>query len=166
MVNLEAKNLIGKELGTVREQVQKIEAATTAEGERSELSAQLAVGLQKAYDMGGLEAAVVKEANEKREGSMLYQYLEMYPNLATSPEGIVTGVLAVSRAIQRADDELAAKSPGEKKGPAPLTTRRQTRASKRGQKLVTPAKEGTQEDSVKAEIINAGRPSQAVEFMR
>lgn len=167
LVSLEAKNLIGKELGTVREQVQRIEQATTEDSARSELSAQLATGLQQAYNMGGLEAAVVREAEQKREGSMLYQYFAMYPDLATSPQGIVTGVLAVSRAVQRADAELKSKSPTEKrKGPAPLTARRQTRATKRGDKLIKPKEEGTVEDQVKADILRAGRPSQAIEFMR
>lgn len=167
LVSLEAKSLISKELGTVKEQVQKIQETTTEDSVRSELSAQLATGLQQAYNMGGLEAAVVREAEQKREGSMLYQYLAMYPDLATTPQGIITGVLAVSRAVQRADEELEAKSPTEKKkGPAPLTARRQTRSTKRGQKLITPKAEGTQEDAVKAEILGANRPSQAIEFMR
>jgi len=166
LVTLEAKSLIRKELGGITEQVQNIKAGSDEEAGRQELSAQLATGLQAAYNMGGLEAAIVREANEKREGSMLYQYLEINPELAQSPQGIVTATLAVSRAVQRADEQLEAGKPDEKKGPAPLTTRRQTRATKRGQKLITPTAEGTAEDSAKADILGAGRPSQAVEFMR
>lgn len=166
LVTLEAKALINKEIGGIKEQVQDIKEGSDEEANRHALSAQLATGLQAAYNMGGLEAAIVREANEKREGSMLYQYLEINPELAKSPQGIVTATLAVSRAVQRADDQLEDAKPSEKKGPAPLTTRRQTRATKRGQKLITPKAEGTQEDSVKADILGAGRPSQAIEFMR
>jgi len=166
LVTLEAKALINKEIGGIKEQVQDIKEGSDEEANRHALSAQLATGLQAAYNMGGLEAAIVREADEKREGSMLYQYLEINPELAKSPQGIVTATLAVSRAVQRADDQLQEGRPDEKKGPAPLTTRRQTRATKRGQKLITPKAEGTQEDSVKADILGAGRPSQAIEFMR
>jgi hypothetical protein len=166
LVTLEAKTLIKKELGSVREQVQNIQDSSKDYTERQELSAQLATGLQVAYNMGGLEAAIVREAEDKREGSMLYQYLAMNPELATTPNGIVTATLAVSRAVQKADEALEGDRPTVKKGPAPLATRRQTRATKRGQKLITPKEEGTAEDAAKADILGAKRPSQAVEFMR
>ena len=166
LVQMEAERLIKKQVGPVLEQVQTIQSTAQEERERSELGAQLATGLQMAYNMGGLEAAIVREANEKRHGSLLFQYLRENPELASTPKGIVTATLAVSRAVQKADEKLKSK-PTEKKGPAPLSgKRRQTRSSKRGQKLVTPPQEGTLEDQVKADIIGATRPSQAVEFFK
>jgi hypothetical protein len=166
LVQMEAERLIKKQVGPVLEQVQNIQSTAQEERERSELGTQLAAGLQMAYNMGGLEAAIVREANEKRHNSLLFQYLRENPELAQSPKGIVTATLAVSRAVQKADEKLKSK-PTEKKGPAPLSTkRRQTRATKRGQKLVTPPQEGTLEDQVKADILGATRPSQSVEFFK
>ena len=128
--------------------------------------AKLQRGLQAAYQLGGLEAAIVMEAEEKGQGSLLYQYLELNPHLVDDPKGIVTAALAVARAVEKADAQLDHQPGDKKKGPAPLSTRRQTTSSKRGRKLTTPTEEVDPAEQMRNEIVGSVRPSQALEFMR
>lgn len=165
LVELESRGLVESTVGELKEQVQTLQSTKQQEEQTSERLAKLQRGLQASYQLGGLEAAIVMEAEEKGEASLLYQYLELNPHLIEDPKGIVTATLAVARAVEKADAQL--DQPADtKKGPAPLSTKRQTRASQRGRKLSTPIEEEDPGTKMKNEIVGAGRPSDALEFMR
>jgi hypothetical protein len=165
LVELESRGLVESTVGELKEQVQTLTSTKEQEKESSERLAKLQRGLQASYQLGGLEAAIVMEAEERGEGSLLYQYLELNPHLLEDPKGIVTATLAVARAVEKADASLDQPT-DTKKGPAPLSGKRQTRASKRGRNLTTPTEEADPAETMKNEIVGAGRPSDALEFMR
>lgn len=165
LVELESRGLVESTVGELKEQVQTLQSTKQQEEQTSERLAKLQRGLQASYQLGGLEAAIVMEAEEKGEASLLYQYLELNPHLIEDPKGIVTATLAVARAVEKADAQLDQPT-DTKKGPAPLSTKRQTRASQRGRKLTTPTEEVDPGTQMKNEIVGAGRPSDALEFMR
>ena len=165
LVELESRGLVESTVGELKSEVQDLKQSKQQEKDTSERLAKLQRGLQASYQLGGLEAAIVMEAENKGEGSLLYQYLELNPHLLEDPKGIVTATLAVARAVEKADAQLDQPS-DTKKGPAPLSSKRQTRASQRGRKLTTPTEEVDPASQMKSEIVGAGRPSDALEFMR
>ena len=165
LVQMEAKNLIKKDVGEIKEQVEKVVGTAQQDREFTERKANLQRGLQAAYQLGGLEAAVVMEAEEKGTDSLLYQYLELNPHLSQDPKGIVTATLAVSRAVQKADEKLD-QSADQKKAPTPVGTRRQTVASKRGRNLTTPQEEQSIEEKMKSEITSTAKPAFGLPFMK
>jgi hypothetical protein len=165
VVEMETQRLLGKQIGPITEQIEKITTSKQEQEQTSERLAKLQRGLQASYQLGGLEAAIVMEAEEKGEGSLLYEYLSLNPHLLEDPRGIVTATLAVARAVEKADASLD-QPDDSKKGPVPLNSKRQTRASKRGRNLNNPPEEKTPADQMVEEITAARGASSALEFMR
>lgn len=164
----EAEALIQSEVGEVKENLERAQATEADRQERDKVNAGITAGLQAAYKMGGLEAAIVKEAHELQDDSLLFQYIgNGNQSLATTPQGIMTAVLAVARAVERAD----AESPGDEQktdgAPAPVSSKkRSSRASKRGQELRKPKQKTTPEEDEKSRIVGTKPQISNIPFMQ
>lgn len=163
----EAEALIQSEVGEVKETLEQIRAREADSQERTKVNAGITAGLQAAYQMGGLEAAIVKEAYELQNDSLLFQYLgNGNQALATTPQGIMTAVLAVARAVERADTEGSEDKP-TKEAPAPVSgQKRTTSASKRGRKLNQPKQKASAEEEERSRIVGVKRQSSNIPFMQ
>lgn len=161
----EAEALVANEVGEVKENLAKIREQEEQTQQRQQASAGITAGLQAAYSMGGLEAAIVKEAWQNQQDSMLFQYLANgNANLATTPQGIMTAVLAVARAVERADANSASE-PG-REAPAPVSSKkRSTKASSRGRNLRQPKKADPEMDE-KSRIVGAKTYRSAIPFLK
>jgi len=164
----EAEALIESEVGGVKESLKKAQAVETDRQERDKVNAGITAGLQAAYKMGGLEAAIVKEAHELQDNSLLFQYIgNGNQSLATTPQGIMTAVLAVARAVERADAESPGDNTDTESAPAPVSSaKRSSPASKRGRELNKPKQKVSPEEEEKRRIVGTKKQISAIPFMQ
>ena len=161
----EAEAILGDEVGEVRQTLAELQRKEQEAHQRQEASAGITAGLQAAYQLGGLEAAIVKEAWNNQENSMLFQYLSNGNQaLATTPQGIMTAVLAVARAVEKVDANNQTEP--TRRAPAPVSSKkRSTKASSRGRDMRKPTK-ATPEDTEKGRIVGAKTARSAIPFLK
>lgn len=121
--------------------------------------------LQQASKLGGLEAAIVADARENLQNSFLYEYLGENPHLATSPQGIVTGVISAARVAQLLDEREPSEESETVSAPALSSGRRATTASQKGRKLKKPKSDLTPEEEIKKDIVGQVRGHKKLKFM-
>jgi hypothetical protein len=168
LVETEAERLVNKQVGPLAEQLGKYQAQVEDQTQRSAASTNITAGLRQAYDMGGIEAAVIRQAEQYGPRSMLYRYLQNNPVMATSSEGIVAATMLVARAVQLQEGQQE-QLPSEQPAPvAPSLTsgKRPTVATNRGQKLNKPKEEKSEEEVMRDMIRNSRRQSAKLDFMR
>jgi hypothetical protein len=168
LIETEAQRLIKQQMGPMAEQLGTYQARVEDQEKRTEASAKINAGLQHAYQMGGIEAAIVRQAQKHGPDSMLVQYLKKNPALATSSEGIVSAVMTVARAVQLQEGQ-SETLPSEQPSPAApsLTSgNRPTTSSKRGRKISKPTEKKPVEQEMRDMIRNSKRQSASLDFMR
>jgi hypothetical protein len=167
LVQAEAERLVNKQVGPIAEQLGEYKARAEETEKRSEANAQLSAGLSAAYEMGGIEAALVLQAQKHGPDSILVKYLQQNPVLATSADGIVAATMAVARVVQRQEgfsDSLPSEAPTT--ATPSLTSGRPTTAAGRGQKLNKPKEEKSEEETMRDMIRDSRRQSFKLDFMR
>lgn len=167
LVETEATRLLEKQVGPLAEQLGEYQAKVEDQTQRSEASAQINTGLRKAFDLGGIEAAVIRQAEKHGPQSLLFQYLKRNPVMATTADGIVSATMLVARAVQLQEESepLPSKSPTAA-APTLTSGKRPTTSSKRGKKLTQPKEEKTEEEVMREMIRNSRRQSSKLKFMQ
>jgi len=168
LVKREAEALIKAEVGEVKENLETVQAEREDREKREEAGTRITTGLQAAYNLGGLEAAIVRDAWENQDSSMLFQYLANgNQSLAMTSQGIVTATLAVARAVERADADQTS-DPVEKTQETPVVSgkQRSTVASKRGRDIRKPKKQTTPEEDIRSRIVGTKSRVSKIPFMQ
>jgi hypothetical protein len=152
ITQVEIERAVKSKIEPIKSQITEAEERREVERAQAAVTDRIELALQQASKLGGLEAAIVADARENLQGSMLYEYLEENPALAMSPEGIVTGVIATARVAQLLDEREPAGETERPSAPA-MSSGRGTTASKRGANIKKPKSELSPEDAVKQEIL-------------
>ena len=167
VVSHEAKRLTKAEVAPLQTQVDNITATAEVNQGRADLGATVSAGLQAAYSMGGIEAALVKEYADNQDDSMIVAYLRSNPDTPQTQQGILSAVMTIARAVQREND-AAANSPAEDK-PTPklVAGTRVTSASQRGsQTLKKQRSKSSDGDAEVRDNIRGAKPqSKRLKFM-
>ena len=122
LVEMEAARTLGLEKGT---RAEEDKAAKEAYDKNEQQKQIIATGLQSAHQLGDLEAAIVDQAATNWDGSFLGQFLMENPQYALTAQGMVGAVLAVSRIVERAHEQIPeGGEPVVQDPPAPSTQRK------------------------------------------
>jgi hypothetical protein len=166
VVTYEAQRLTKAEVGPLKAQVDNITVTREASQAKAQLGAEVSAGLQAAYQMGGIEAALVKEYAENQDNSLIVQYLNANPDTPKTQQGILSSVMTIARAVQRENDAKP-DAQDEKPKPKLVSGNRQTSASQRGTDTIKRQKPKVSDgnDEVRANIRGAKPQSKKLKFM-
>jgi hypothetical protein len=166
VVTYEAQRLTKAEVGPLKAQVENITATREASQAKAQLGAEVSAGLQAAYQMGGIEAALVKEYAENQDNSLIVQYLNANPDTPKTQQGILSSVMTIARAVQRENDAKP-EAQDDKPKPKLVSGNRQTSASQRGTETIKRQKPkvGDGNEAVRAAIKGARPQSKKLKFM-
>ena len=163
----EAQRLSKEQVGPLQAQVESMVESTKSTTEQQELGAAVSAGLQAAFQMGGIEAAIVREYAENEDSSLLVQYLRANVDTPKTQQGIMSAVMTIARAVQRENDLASDSQDEEKPTPKLVGKRGGTVASQRGtqslKKHRSKPKDGDEE--LRQSIINARPQSKKLKFM-